>query len=318
MRKILLLILVCVLLGIIACITWLNKDSTLRIRKDRFQLKNADVITQIHLISELYNSVLQKEGESWKIGHENADAERIKNIFIVTSQFDILSSVPLALTDTVITKMKTGISVRFIKRNKPKLAFDICYLNHQFYARFYPSKKIYRLSVKGYPYIDLIKLFDPNPIYWKSNTIIDLSPETINSISLQYPKKPMKGFQIQRDNTKRIVLLNATGSDTLRNINQDDLFGYLYYFSDIKYTAKNVEIRNANVDSLNKRTFFYLRIISLSEDTIRLYGYRKYYEQSGKIDPDYFYGITSENESLLLNYSDFDPILVTPEYFRKK
>jgi len=69
---------------------------------------------------------------------------------------------------------------------------------------------------------------------------------------------------------------------------------------------------------LNTKPFFSLVIHTFTRDTIAVAGYKKQESKTAITDPNYFYGIAHGYDPVLLKYIDFDAILVSNDYFRKK
>ena len=318
MRKTGILILVCIILGIIAFYTWSNKNSTLGIRENSFRLSNPESVTEIHLSSEKNNTQLIRSGDHWKLGNIEANAGRIRDMLTISSKIEVLAPAPLSNRDTLTEKMKNGISVAFLTQHKTILSFSICHLNNQVFGRLNHSKKIYRIGVKGYPDIDLQRVFNPSQSSWESNILINIAPANIRSIRISYPNRSSHSFSIVQPIKDSIILTRYPETDTLTNIDNEALKEYLYFFSDIRYVSQLDKKSPDLIDSLKNEKFFSLKIISSSNDTVDLNGYRKSLRYKGEKDLFRFYGITKDEKVFLLNYSDFDAILVPEEYFRKK
>jgi len=318
MRKSILLISSCLILGLIAYYTWSKKDSTFGFSGTRFKLTKAGEVTEIHLSSDENKTVLVKSDNSWKVGNEEADEKRIHDVLILSSGIEALAPAPLSMKNILNDELEKGISVAFFIHHKSILSFEICRIENQLFARLKNSKNAFKITVKAYPNVDLFKVYDPLPIHWKSNILLDLAPAAIESIVIEYPEKPSDGFRILRTDKKNPVLLDYLGIDTIANIDIEAINEYFHFFSKIKYVPSSEEILPININSLKNEVFFSLKITTTARDTFNLTGCRRQLNQSGEIDLYHFYGITIENDYLILNYSDFDPILVPFEYFRKK
>ena len=318
MRKLTIILSLCVVLGTLAYYSWIKKDSTLGVDRVQFMLAKPWDVTRIQLSSKEYEAILIKSDNDFTIEGKEADIKRIQFLILLSSGIEITAPAPLSMQNTLSEAMENGISVQFFKRRKSLLSFRLCRYENQMYARLDGSEEIYKISIKGYPNVDYVRICDPYPDHWKSHTLFNLSPENIDLVRIEYPETPSEGFLIIRSKDKSLLLLDDTGKDTLSNIDMNALHDYLYFFDGIKYTPepKEKDFENSSISSDN--LFFSMRITTSTKDTISLKGYRKPSDQSGKIDRYLFYGVTPENEYLILNYTDFDPILVPREYFRKK
>ncbi len=318
MRKTSILILVCFLLGVIAFYTWSKKNSTLGISENSFRLSKPGSVTEIHLSSETNKIILMRSGNHWKLESEAVNDERIRDMLIISSKIEVLAPAPVSTKDTLTEKMKNGISIAYLMHHKTLLTFRICRLNNQVFGRLNHSKKIYRIGVTGYPDLDLQKVFDPSPESWKSNILFNIAPANIRSISISYPNRASHSFRIIQPKKDSLILTGFPETDTITNVDKEALKEYLYFFSDIRYVSRVDKKSLSSIDSLKEENFFSLKIISSSNDTVDLNGYRKSLSHTGEKDLFQFNGMTKDENVFLLNYNDFDAILVPGEYFRKK
>jgi hypothetical protein len=318
MRKIIYLILTILVLGIVAYYALLYKNSSFRKNETRFRLKDPETITEIQIISATDTSILLKSPKYWKIDEEPANPEKINNLLILASQMEAIAPVPLTGKNNVVDAMENGIEIRYKNHWKNSLSYSLFRMDGQIYARIKNSRNAYRIRVKGYPNIDLLKLFNPSKSNWKSNIIIDFHPEDISMIKLSYPGHPSEGFQITiRYDEKKIIISDAK-DNAIENVNNELIYEYLYYFRNIhQIPMTNSEIPDKSI-SVGKSPFFLLMLSGLAGDTLELAGYRKSEKGTGQPDRNYFYGITPGNNPIILKYSDFDAILVPLDYFRKK
>lgn len=81
---------------------------------------------------------------------------------------------------------------------------------------------------------------------------------------------------------------------------------------------KNFKSHFSCILILKNKAFFSLEIITISHETIELTRFLKITTNTKNFDRYQFYIMSRETRLFQLNYSDFDPILVSCEYFRKK
>jgi len=229
MRKPLFLVLICCILGIITYFSWLRKDTSLRKNETRFRLRNPETVSEIQITSASDTVVLLRSDNTWEIAQERANSVRINDLLILASQIDAVAPEPLNMKDSLIKEMKKGLEIQYKVHRKSILSYTLCRIDKQIYARLKNSKNTYRIAVKGYPNVDLLKVFNPLPEHWKSNTFIDLDPENIKSVTLRYPDHPAEGFHIIRSNEKVMLFLDTECEDTIVNVNSDLLFEYLFF-----------------------------------------------------------------------------------------
>ena len=330
MRKAIIATLVCIILGMVALYTGLHNKSTLGTGKIQFSIIDPQIVTAIELSTDSNSLILKKLGMEWMVCEAKAKAKaeieekvkanagRIQDLLLLTQKIEILSPVSLSMKDQIGQQLDKGTSVRFYRNHKVILSVNLCRIEGRTYARTVKSGNIFSIAVKGYPEVDLMKVYNPLPALWKSRTFLDLAPQEIKSVTVRYPDNPNNGFCIQQSEKGILFLLGNSAYDTLKYADKNALNDYLNNFNSIEEVPETNETPGTDL-SLQKHTaLFTLDIKTFSGIAFKLTGYPKQESTSGNVNPDLFYGIDTGNALVLLRYTDFDPILVTREYFRKK
>jgi hypothetical protein len=191
----------------------------------------------------------------------------------------------------------------------------MCKWNRKLFASRYRSDKIFQTEVRGYPNVDLIQVFRSDPAYWSNSKLTGFRPEDIKRIRIRYPGNTDKDFDLKMTSDGSFQLTDNKQND-LSSVADKELIGlYLHFYTGL--TARPVP-KDEKQDSLSlKEPFFILLVESDKQEDIHLTGYRKY-DSSDKTDMNGFYGILNKKELMLLNYRDFDPILLELKDFLKK
>jgi hypothetical protein len=303
-------------LGIFAYIVVNRTGSTIRDRDKAFVVEDPESITRVEINLAGKSTVIEKNAKQWLVNGNEGDIKRVVEMLMISGHIEIAAPVSDNLADSLESLVSEGVEVRFFEEGKKVQAFRLCKLKSRLYARNFRSKKIFRISVKGYPSIDLTRVYDPLPDAWISNTLIALRPDEIKQVSIAYPANGERDFVFTVSGNANFSL--QYDDDAKAPVSSDLALGYLSSFSGIRYTALPDSIKHDTAIIGSLRPLFILDILTVREESLRIKGFQKHDRLTGKTDPFRFYAITYKKGYIYLNYSDFDAILVSPEYFLKK
>lgn len=313
MRRTYVYILLLLVLAGAAYLAWTTRSSTLSKHDSGFGFTNTDEIDQI-LISDSSSRVILEKAGTWQLNGKTIDQDPVNELIFLASQLHTLSPVAKSMEKEIKKSLKGGIQVEFRHGRKQLRAYRLGKFNKQLYALKKGATKIYRVAVRGYPNVDLTPMLDPHPENWLSKILIHIPAEAIRSVEINYFPAPEKSFSMQVDDAGDIRLFNAAKEDITQQADPQNMQDYLYFFSNIAYEKK----AGPEVTLREELKLFDLRLTGNAEFSFSLRGYAKPVEMNNTPDPFVFYGYNSSEGLLLLNYSDFDPILVPVQYFLKK
>jgi hypothetical protein len=318
MKKYSVLFFVVVGLGILAYFSATHKNSTLREKDTRFALEMPESVTKIRIFSNGGETILDRANNLWQANGEAGNQERIRDLLLISGLVEAVAPVSISQDDSVAKHLATGSHVSFYAGKRCTNSYRLCKWNNMIYAQKVPSNKSFRISVKGYPDIDLTKVFSPLPSDWACNILIDLRPDEIQQIKISYPAMNTKSFKLSVTGNASCQLLGSDSANLSEKVDWETVREYFSLFSKIRYTPLSDSMKRNFTATGNQQPFFILEITSMGQKPIRIEGFQKTDLQKKDKDPFRFYASTLEREIILLNYSDLDPILVTPGYFLKK
>ncbi len=318
MKKYFILALIVLTLGMLAYYSVSSKNSTLRKKDNRFSVNMPERITSIQINSSVNETILEKSGEEWKIKDEPANQQRVKDMLMITGLIDAVSPVSESQYDSIKHLIKSGIRVSFYEGKTRLNSFRICKWNNMVFAQRDRSRTSFRIAVKGYQTIDLTRVFSPLPADWSSNILMDYQPDEMQQVTISYPMKKEQDFRLNVIGNKRFQLFDKNSFDLTKIISQEAAEEYLYFFSSIRYSPMPDSLKEKNKKLPIELQIFELEIKTIDGESFSIKGFRKTDPVNSKSDPYQFIALTSENDFILLNYNDFDPILVPIDYFLKK
>jgi hypothetical protein len=314
MRKYFLLFLSIAVLGIGAWLTLIRSNSTMRVRPTAFAVERPEMLTRIEIISRDDTSVLQLEEMQWLVNNKEADRKRVNDLLTISGLIQVVAPISENIADSLSSQYSGGVEVKFFEGKKRTQSFHLCHWKHQVFARKKHSERSFRIAVMGYPKIDLTRVFNPSPDAWESYLLMQYSPEDIVQIKILYPGNEEKNFILSAsaDGTFKLQGQNRGSEEVL--IDPELASEYLSSFSGIKYIPLPDSQKNNVSVMKDLRTLFILEIVTAQQGALKLEGY----ELHDKPNPYYFYAKDAEYGYIQLNYNDFDPILISPDYFLKK
>lgn len=314
MRK-LLLILFCIVLGVAAYYAWNRHDSTLNFKKDLFALKNPESITEVHISSGDNEIRLMRKNGIWYAGNVKAEEQLVSNLMMIATHIEAMAPVSFEKMKSMLGNDPRKTGIRFLSKQRDVLIYDLYESNNVVYAGKPEDDIFYRISVKGLSGVDIAGLFTVSNSIWQSHVVIDVLPKDIRTIQISYPSIPANNFSIESlsDGEREVIPRYKPNMEYI--VDQDVLNAYLFSFRNIEKLPVPAETLSVGTP---REQIFSLKIITFPGDTIDLKGYRKEDDIIHKIDPDIFFGLMDSDDYILLKYSDFDPILVSWDYFLKK
>ncbi len=316
MRKLYLILIMVIVASVAAYYFHQHKSSTLRNRDSDFSIHELEEIDRITLTSGNNSISLYNELGSWKVNNEVVNQERMTDFLILATKLEAVFPASKAEEDELSAMLNDGTEVAYYSGRKRINSYRICKWKMKIFATRGKSDKIFQVEARGYPNVDLTKVFTSETAHWKNRKIINFHPKEIQSVKIHYPCHSNKNFEIRQVSSGNYRVSDQKNNDFTRSADQDLIRIYLHFFCDITYiSVQDQEKANA---SYLKEPFFILAIETYEKSRIELHGYRKMNPENEKTDVVEFYGELNKTESMLLKYSDFDPILVDLDYFLKK
>jgi hypothetical protein len=318
MKKIILTILF-VLLAIMAIFYSIyRKGTTLNKTDKQFAITNTKEINRINIIDSSNNITLIKDINYWSLNKKEIRQDLINMLIGVSEGLDAISPVSHNQHDSIMVWLDKGTKLTFYNNKQIINSFKICKHNNSIYGILENSQNPYRLSLRGFPDIDLTKIYSANAEHWMMNLLLDLEPAAIKSIFLEYLLEPEQGFQIEKLSDNQFYLSKKGRFIPIQNTDPEIITEYLSFFNDIRYynVSDSTGVKKEIIDT--QKPFFHLRLCNINNTINEIWGYNKPNLESDDSDPYEFYATGTVKGIMLLKYNDFDPILVNIEYFLKK
>jgi hypothetical protein len=312
------LILVIVLLAIVAFISISRRNSTLREKDTHFAVNAPESITKIKIEAKDKSVVLEQINNKWKVNDEEANAKRIHDMLVISELIEAVAPASNSQADSIAKRLDEGMQISYYNMNKCTNSYRICKWNNMQFARNKRSGKPFRIAVKGYPYLDLTKVFSQAPGDWALNMLINLSSDQIQQVEVLYPDNPKKSYVLTNAGRVGYRLLGNGNKDLTGKIDQKTALEYCNFFSGVRYIPLPDSLKKDTSIVSNHQPYFFLNVTVSGAKPIRIEGFQKTDKEKGTVDRFRFYAVSSEKGIIMLNYSDLDPILVSPDYFLKK
>lgn len=275
-----------------------------------------------------YNRVIIREKEkqvelirtdsNWKVRGEDINQARLKNLIFASGNLEIVAPVGREGRDTILEHIKNGTEVEFYKGIERVDAFELCKLDNQIYARRLHSRKPFRITVKGYSGADLSEVYRADSLFWKKDFLIKTSEKAINRVILLYPGHPEKSFILEKGNNGKFELLDPIKHKKIGQVDTTSIHNFLSLLPFMNYKTPE-DMKTVPEDSLKRRQeLFILQISDVNHHKVDIHGFPRIRGNKGTRDQTDFYALTSTKGLVLLNYDEFDPILLPRDYFLKK
>jgi len=318
MKKVILTILFLVLSGITAYFIIYKKGTTLSKSDKLFALIDSKNVDRIEISEREERLVLQKGHEYWSINNKEARTDLVNALLGVSAGLDAIAPVSRSQKDSVMDQMKTGTTVSFFEGTSLINTFTLCKWNNTLYAVRKDSDNPYRITLRGFSNIDLTKMYVVEENYWLTNILINLGPDNIKLIKIDYPANPAMGFELLNAGQEGYTISDNARKKGLSDTDPEIISEYLYFFSNIRFYPVNDSALIKKEVIGSRKPFFHLKIKSFDDAEIDILGYTKRDYKSNQNDPSMFYAVNNKGNVMSLKYNDFDPILVHSEYFLKK
>lgn len=309
-------LLVIILLTILAAyLVFFRGKSTLGSRGTQFALSHRNQVSEIIIEWGSDELRLYKSGDNWMIDDAKVDKQRMLDLLLLNENIEIISPAPMSSIDSITNCLDSGKSIHFLSGSKTLLAYNLCTFNRQLFARKIGASKIFRIASRGFSEVDLSQLLSTEKSFWMGNVLISLPPADIRLVNIHYMPETIKDFALFSDGDK-IAVKGSEEELNNSNINKAFVSDYLQFFSGISFEKPQND--KLLLDAIQQEIpFFSLQIINALGEETKLAGFRIPGENTPGFNPYKFCAITVDGECILLNYSDFDPILVSFQDFLK-
>ncbi|MCG8697401.1 MAG: hypothetical protein MI922_05055 [Bacteroidales bacterium] len=282
-----------------------NNSTTLSKKNTPQPLKDLKKITHLDISSPQGEYKIIKDGEIWNSGNQEVKAIKVKALLGALHTFSIYAPVSMenskAYIDSII---KGGVYLELDKKYRLYLAN----INNRNIALVPGAEQPYIIEITGLPNINIEKLVTVND-YWFDNYVFTQQVSNIQSIQIKYPNDDSRSFQIQKREGGNVTLVDSKAIDVV----PQNMTDYLGFFTPLHYSlASNQQVENWP----EGKDYFECEMIYL-KDTTHVKA-RHFHAEYGTGSEQRFIAVLNRKDTVVFQYLDWDPLLITKEYFLKK
>ena len=293
-----------------------TNSSTLHRRDTHFHINDIAAIDRILIETQDNSLTLIREGENWSVNNEIINQDRLRDLLVLAQKLEVISPAAKSDVSKLKIKLNNSTNVSFYAGSRLINSYRLCSSEMKVFASRNKSDKIFQVEARGYPNVDLTKIFSADALYWTNRKIINFNPEEITLIKINYPNNPEKDLKLTISSKGNYHLSDQHDMDVSESADHKLISIYLQFFHDLPYYPLE-DKEKAEINRLIE-PFFILLVESNKQAGIELYAYKKINPENGKSDKIEFYGKVKDKGIVKLKYSDFDPVLMELKDFLKK
>jgi hypothetical protein len=175
----------------------------------------------------------------------------------------------------------------------------------------------YRIKLKGFDEVNLENLFSINAETWKQNILFGFHAEDIDNVAVKYPKEPLRSFGIYRNAGGEYKVTGQIQRTDSGRYDRQEILDYLNYFGGVAYIHAGHPLKQ-KMETDHEFAEISVRLRNGSETHVRAYSCFTGPNHLGA-DKDQFIAIIEPiTDTVLIKFSDMDPIFHTWDDFQKK
>lgn len=331
MKKNFKIILIIILAGILAYLLFLRPESEVSSKSlSEFAIKDTASIDRIFLADNDGNQSLltrQPDG-TWMVN--NKWRAKDYNVYLLLRGFynlEVKSVVPNQAVPTILKQIAAKpikVEVYMKGKKKPEKIYYFGYATQDHYGNYAlleipgegKSKVPYIVKEAGF-YGFIRPRLITNEKEWRYNGIFQYGRDDIAEIKVRYPKSPFNSFTIERKNRKEISLYDADGKKA-DDFNPSKVREYIKLYRGIYIETFNNYLTESQQDSVLATTP--KAIISVTDHkgkTVKATVFDKGFvdpylreEKFNNLDPERYYVLTDDNQLVIAQRLQWDPLLI--------
>ncbi len=253
----------------------------------------------------------------WMVNGESRARPDVVTFFFQTLRRLELAPVSRRDLDRLRTMLPVaGREVVFYENGRKKASFFIGYDSVGVRGTYVMKHRgtPYRVTLKGYDQPNIEGFFSMRPENWQLQKLLGYQAATLSAVSVAYPMHPEHNFTL---NQGPPGVYSVSGEATAAgNTDLEQAADYLNFFGEISYSRvkrPSAYMRSGKPDAT-------LSIQPLQGSRITLDIYPFYSEgAAGAADKNLAVTVVRErNDTVIVKYSDLDPLLLTFSDFQKK
>ncbi len=290
-----------------------NRKSTLSKKRTDFAFSRSQLVNMIVIEKQNKKLTLVRQNNQWQLTNgEKVNNKMVHNLFGVVKLLKMHAPVSRekyhSVSDSII---KHGTSLSFLDGKKKLYELRYIEMNNRNIALNSKNAPFY-ITVPGHSRIALEKMASNDAINWKDKLLINFSKEQIASVLVDFPEQEKSSYSIINKNNAPKLL--DTNKKEISNTLQEKLSDYLHFFKGISYETFDTNLYTAPITN----SIFGLEINLKKDISLKINAYPVYNKTKKERDKNIFAGVINLTDTVILKYSDFDPIILSKEYFIKK
>ncbi|MBG0861114.1 MAG: hypothetical protein IQL11_16570 [Bacteroidales bacterium] len=307
-----------VLILILVLVSFLRGRSPFGNKNSSFASEPKEQITKIEFSSRKEKLVLQKEGEEWLV-NSTYPARKSSILFMIRilTEMKIKSPVsPELFREEISVKEIPAVRVKVFERNRIIKTFLVYKTRSNVYGN------IMKMNELAKPFIVYVPGFDGdigsgfilNELVWQPNTVFNLLPSEISSVTLENFADTSSSFSITQTEEQGYILSDLrtrlSGWDSSR------IRRYLSYLTFIQFEKWEPDISDEERHKIESgKPAYKIQVQRTNGDNIVLSLWQRPGE-SGTADSDRMLGKTeTRDDFFIIKYFDIDPLLKKRSYF---
>ncbi len=300
-----------------------RKDGTLMKKNIDFAPENSSAINRIEISKDDEVILLERNNSQWMLnGIAAARNERIQFLLESLERIEIVSPASKMVQDSVIAHLISyGKYVQLSGRGNTDKHFYIYFDTTGVAGTYMMTEKSgipYMVRLKGYSGNNIENIFSLNFKSWQENILFNFTPDEIREVMVEYPAETEHSFRICRDESDGIVLSDHISEWPKEKTNVQEIQDYLYFFINVRFQYPEKRIPD---HVFSAQPFAKLSLIAGADRKINLEAFHLPASNGGSVNHDlnrFVALINNEQDTIILNYTDMDPIFRQIEDFQKK
>jgi hypothetical protein len=255
---------------------------------------------------------LNKINSEWLVDNKiKANDQKVSNLFFILDKIQMTHPASNELEKTLIDYIQNdGSKIELFCKNKSVYKLQYSKYNNS-YVALNRYNKPYFIELNGYNHIPIYEILSVDENDWKENMLLNVTSNEIKQIQLRYKYDSSRDFMLITSNP--ITIKDSEGEVVLK-LSINNALDYLHFFEGIEYSVRDTIKYIANYSI----QLFDFEMIQSDNTKITISGFPLFDKTSNSISVSHFEAVINNLDSVMINYSLFDPILVTKDYFLKK
>lgn len=307
-----------------------HSDGLYSERDANFTITDTGSVQRIFMVQNDGQSVLLERSAvpgKWTV-NKKYDAMGVQVYNVLTCLYKQTAFAPVSEKDhDRVIKLLAGLAVKVEVYNKKGDKIRSFYVGgegpnyHGSFMMMDGSTTPYLVEVPGFKGY-LSPRFSTDIKDWRSRLVFNLTPDSIQSVKIDYAGEPLSSFVLKKDKEKIDVVLDPQMQGTVKNLNKHRTDDYITFFQNVNcegYLNGSTDMSSDDIRKDNKRCSVALTSTSGHVDMVDFYWMdinkrsknmnQDTTVQSNRYDADRMYAInTVTNDTMLVQFRTFEKL----------